>query len=262
MKDKRTILIGLLIIWNFYLTFKTHFIQDSSFRIINAERINIVEKDGTKKLGIFSSGQYELGTAERQGQNQISGMLFFNEEGLEAGGLVYRGKEIDGGQNSSAGLMFDGYRQDQTIALQHNEQKTDSSSFYEDGLRIMSRPDRADIDTEYDFYALKYPDQFGDENTPRLSPEEIDSIDMALARLNKVAKQRIYLGSKRGLRNGEWFDESGLYVQNKYGKTVIKIFVDQTNRPKISIYDSLGSQLMYDLIPTESIHKTNDEMID
>ena len=51
--------------------------------------------------------------------------------------------------------MFDGHRQGQTIALQYSEQKRDSSSFYEDGHRIMSRPDRADVDTEYEFYTLK-----------------------------------------------------------------------------------------------------------
>lgn len=257
MNLKVKLFIALLLAWNAYLSYTLFFVDDASFRIINAQRINIIEEDGTKKLGIFSSGQYEQGTAERSGQNQISGMLFFNEEGHEAGGLVYRGKKTEGGQQASAGLMFDGYRQDQTLALQHNELKTDSSSFYEDGLRIMSRPDRADVEAEYDFYALKYPDQFGDENTPRLSAREIDSIDMALAAVNKVAKQRVFLGSKRGLKNGEWFDESGLYVKNKYGKTVIKIFVDQSNQPKISILDSLGSQVIYDIVPAASSRDGN-----
>lgn len=156
MKKITPILLLILLACNCYLTVKTHWIKDSDFRIINAERINIIEKDGTKKLGLFSSGQYEQGVAERAGQNTISGLLFFNEEGYETGGLVYDGKKISNGQKSGIGLMFDGYRQDQTMALQHHEYKNDSSSYYQDGLRIYSRPDVSDIDEEYNFYAIKY----------------------------------------------------------------------------------------------------------
>lgn len=94
-------LFAVLIVWNVFVTIMILFKRDVSFRIVNAERINIVEKDGTKKMGIFSSGQYIQGTGQREGQNRISGMLFFNEEGYEAGGLVYNGKEITGGQDGA-----------------------------------------------------------------------------------------------------------------------------------------------------------------
>lgn len=235
MKSIWKIFIALLVLWNLILSYKIFIDRDISYRIIEAERINIVEKDGTKKLGLFSSGQYIQGKSERVGQYSISGMLFFNEEGYEAGGLVYDGKKISGGQKAGMGLMFDGYRQDQAIALQHNEYKDSINSYYEDGLKIISRPDRSDVQTEYDFYKLKYPEKFGDDNSSRLTQEEIDSIEFVLSRQNKVAQQRIFLGSKRGVKEGEWFDESGLYIKNKYGKNVIKIIVDETNIPKIKI---------------------------
>jgi len=220
-----------------------------SFEIIDVERINVVEKDGTKKLGIFSSGQYQQGKSEREGGSRISGMLFFNEDGYEAGGLVYYGKAIENGQDASLGLMFDGYRQDQAISIQHNENKTDSSSYYEDGIRIMSRPDYKNVREEFDYYALRYPEQFGDSTTPRLSNKELDSLEFALAAQNKISSSRIYLGSKRGLKKGEWFDESGLYIKNKYGKNVLKIYVDKSGTPKIETLDSLGKNVVYKLIP-------------
>lgn len=248
---KLKIIIAILIFWNVCLTYALLFVKDASFRIINAERINIVEKDGTKKLGLFSSGQYQQGISQREGQSTISGMLFFNEEGYETGGLVYDGKKITGGQDASIGLMFDGYRQDQTISLQHNEHKDDDGSYYEDGLRIISRPDRADVEEEYDFYSLRYPEKFGIEDTSRYSDQELDSLELVLAGENKVAMQRVFLGSKRGLKDGTWFDESGLYIRNKYGKNVIKIFVDETSIPRFEIYDSLGNTRLYNLIPHE-----------
>ena len=175
-------------------------------------------------------------------------MLFFNEEGYEAGGLVYDGKKISGGQDAGIGLVFDGYRQDQTISLQHNEYKDESGSFYEEGFKIISRPDRSDVKEEYEFYRLKYPEKFGDTTSSRLSQNELDSLEFKLASENKIAQQRIFLGSKRGLKDGTWFDESGLYIKNKYGNNAIRIFVDETNIPKIEVYDSLGHRLLYNLI--------------
>ena len=177
MKKSIVFLIAGLITWNLLLSYKVFIDKDASYRIIDAERINIVEADGTKKMGIFSSGQYIQGKSQREGQFTISGMLFFNEEGYEAGGLVYDGKQISGGQKASMGLMFDGYRQDQAIALQHNEYKDSVSSYYEDGIRFTSRPDRADVNTEYDFYKLKYPEKFGIKNPKPIDKSELDSIE-------------------------------------------------------------------------------------
>ncbi|MEO0570066.1 MAG: hypothetical protein AAF039_00075 [Bacteroidota bacterium] len=221
------------------------------FEEIDVERINIVEPDGTLKLALFSSSKLRRGLDgdKRKGAGTISGIWFYNEEGYETGGLVFDGKSISGGQNSGVSLTFDGYRQDQTIAIQHNEKKDSINSYYEDGIQIMSRPDFTDVKEEYDFYKLKYPDTFGDENTPRLTKEIIDSIDLELARDYKVAKKRIYLGNQRGDLGQGWFDNSGLYIKNKYGKDMIRIYVDKKNTPKFEVLDSLGNMVKYNLIP-------------
>lgn len=237
--------IGLLI----YLVRSTN--KLNKFEEIDVERINIVEADGTLKLALFNSARLTRGLDgdKRQGTGSISGMLFYNEEGYEAGGLVFNGKEIGGGQMGGVGLTMDGYRQDQTMSIQHNEKKDSSSSFYEDALRIMSRPDRSNVNAEYEFYALKYPESFGDENTPRYSKQVIDSIEWELAGQYKVAEQRIYLGHSRGDRGDGWFDNSGLYIKNKYGKTMIKIYVDKDDIPRIEILDAMGKEVKYSLIP-------------
>jgi uncharacterized protein with GYD domain len=49
-----------------------------------------------------------------------AGMLFFNEKGDEVGGLIFSGDNGKGQYNS---LTFDKFRSDQTIALQHLENK-------------------------------------------------------------------------------------------------------------------------------------------
>lgn len=252
-KKYQQIFMAILILLNISLLITVYKSPNkiNKFEEIDVERINIVEANGTLKLAIFNSSKLTRGLDgdKRQGTGTISGMLFYNEEGHEAGGLVFDGKKIKGGQKSSIGLTFDGYRQDQTMSLQHNEKKDSLISYYEDGLRIMSRPDRSNVKEEYDFYKLKYPESFGDKNTPRLPQNVIDSMDLELAKQYKVAKQRIYLGTSRGDKGDGWFDNSGLYIKNKYGKDMIKIYVDKDNIPRIEILDTLGKIVKYSLIP-------------
>lgn len=252
-KNYQQIFIVILIVINFGLLINTLKSPGkiSKFDEIDVERINIVEADGTLKLALFNSARLTRGLDgdKRRGSGTISGMLFYNEEGYEAGGLVFNGRKIEGGQSSNIGLTMDGYRQDQTLSIQHNEKKDGSTTFYEDFVRISSRPDRSHVKEEYDFYKLKYPERFGDEQTPRLAEDIIDSIEFELAKQYKVAKNRIYLGTSRGNKGNGWFDNSGLYIKNKYGKDMIKIYVDKDNIPRIEILDSLGKEVKYNLVP-------------
>ena len=245
--------LGILILFNISLIIMAFSNKNNvqKFEEIDVERINIIESDGTLKLALFNSERLTRGLDgdKRKGTGSISGLLFYNQEGYEAGGLVYNGKKIAGGQKSAAGLMFDGYRQDQTIALQHNEEKDSLTSYYEDGLKIMSRPDRSNVKEEYEFYALKFPDRFGATETPKLTNKEIDSIELVLSHQNKVSQKRLFIGSKRGDSGDGWFDETGLYIKNKYGKDMIRIYVDNFNKPKFEVLDSLGTIVRYNLIP-------------
>lgn len=248
--------ITALILLNLILLINTFIFQSENhkFEEIDVERINIVEANGTLKLALFNSARLTRGLDgdKRVGTGNISGILFYNEEGYEAGGLVFNGKKIEGGQQSAIGLTMDGYRQDQTMSIQHNEKKDSLTSFYDDSIRIISRPDRSDVEEEYDFYKLKYPEHFGDEKTPRLPQKVIDSIEMELARQYKVAKQRIFLGHSRGDNGYGWYDNSGLYIKNKYGKSMIKIYVDKDNTPRIEVLDTLGKEVIYNLIPNSN----------
>jgi len=250
---KLEIILTITIFFNLCLLFMS-FSNESKiqkFTEIDVERINIVEADGTLKLALFNSNRLKKGLDgdKREGTGTISGMLFYNQEGHEAGGLVFDGRKIEGGQEMGSGLMFDGYRQDQTIALQHNEKKDELTSYYEDGLKIISRPDRTNVKEEYGFYALKYPEKFGKNEIPEFSKQQIDSIEMVLSSQNKVAQKRLFIGSKRGDQGNGWFDETGLYIKNKYGKDMIRIYVDNNNTAKFEVLDSLGNIVKYNLIP-------------
>jgi hypothetical protein len=90
-------------------------LPEQRFKVIDAERINIREKSGTLKAALSNSAGFNEGDRAKQGGVTFSGLMFYNEDGQETGGLVYRGKAIPGGQDADVSLTMDQFRQDQNI---------------------------------------------------------------------------------------------------------------------------------------------------
>lgn len=96
--------------------------KKTSFEEINVQRINIVEPDGTLRMVISDKtrfpGIFLKGQEHPHPNRKTSGMLFFNDEGTENGGLTFGGMKDKNGEVSSYGhLSFDEYEQDQVITI-------------------------------------------------------------------------------------------------------------------------------------------------
>ena len=65
----------------------------SRFEEIDVQRINLREPDGTLRMTIFSAarapGMIVKGHEYRHPTRQSAGLLFFNDEGTENGGLIF-----------------------------------------------------------------------------------------------------------------------------------------------------------------------------
>lgn len=111
-----------------------------SFVEIDVQRINVREPDGTLRMTISSSatapGLIFKGTEHPYPNRQAAGILFFNDEGTENGGLLFGGSKK--GQNVSTGghLSFDQYEQDQVISLDQTEEHGRRRA----GLTFFDRP--------------------------------------------------------------------------------------------------------------------------
>ncbi len=66
-----------------------------------------------------------------------AGLIFFNDEGDENGGLTYGGRTENGVARASAGLSFDQYQQDETVTLRYAQTGKDRRA----GLTIADRPE-------------------------------------------------------------------------------------------------------------------------
>jgi hypothetical protein len=95
---------------------------------ISAERINIIEKDGSPRLVLANKDRSPAPLWHGRpfgipGQDR-PGLIFYNDEGTEDGGLVFAGKsDTQNGQYKAFGhLSFDQYNQNQVLYLQYSDE--------------------------------------------------------------------------------------------------------------------------------------------
>lgn len=111
-----------------------------NLREITVERINVVDADGTLRLVISNKNRMHPGVMDGKVIDRprpVAGLLFFNDEGDEVGGLTFTGREKDGGRTANAGLMFDQLKQDQTIGISYNESNGQRTA----GFQVWDRSD-------------------------------------------------------------------------------------------------------------------------
>ena len=93
----------------------------ADFDTINVHRINVREPDGTLRMVISDKSEFPgwiLHSKEYPHKRPRAGMLFYDNEGTEQGGLIFSGKKgADGKGNSGLSLTFDRYDEDQQLQL-------------------------------------------------------------------------------------------------------------------------------------------------
>lgn len=111
------------------------------FREIDVERMNIIEPDGKIRLTISDAARspgWIFHGKVYPGRPKGAGMIFFNDEGEEDGGIGFGGRKVNGKVEADGGIAFDRYEQDEAVTLRYSE---------EDGRRQqgLSVTDRADM---------------------------------------------------------------------------------------------------------------------
>jgi hypothetical protein len=100
------------------------------FRELTVEKINVVDDNGN--IRVILAGNFPPRRTE------LAGLLFINQEGTEAGGLVYTGQMVDGVVSAGAALTMDQYNNDQIVVLRYDEENGQRKH----GLTIADRPDK------------------------------------------------------------------------------------------------------------------------
>ncbi len=189
-----------------------------SFDSIDVKRINIRENDGTLRMIIAGRdhiGGLIIGDREyRHPNRQEAGMIFFNDEGVENGGLVFDGAMKDGKPVNAGSLTFDRWRQDQTIQMFTHE---DGAERYA-GFRVNDRPDG--------------PMDFDQAMAIRAMPAG-PARDAAAKAANFGGVQRAYLGSQEDR-------SSQLSLRDAAGRPRLVLKVEADGAASICFLDEAG----------------------
>ncbi len=103
----------------------------AKFEEITVQRIKVIEPDGTLRMVISNKaklpGVILRGKEEHQEDRPYAGMLFYNNEGSENGGLVFGGHKNAQGEvvESGGSLTFDKYDANQIVQLAGVDDKED-----------------------------------------------------------------------------------------------------------------------------------------
>ncbi len=194
----------------------------ASFGEIDVQRINIRERDGTLRMVVSDRDRFP-GLIWRNkdyphtSRHNAAGILFFNDEGTENGGLTFGGAN-DGKVHSFGHLSFDQYEQDQVVTLEQAESDGRRTA----GLTIVDRPDKS----------MNIPG-IQDVVTLPEGPERTAGIAKLVSEGVVGNHPRVFLGKQDGasmltLKDGDGHDRLRLTV-SKDGKAAIE-FVDTTGK--------------------------------
>ncbi|WP_109697980.1 hypothetical protein [Chitinophaga deserti] len=211
-------LIVALMAWHVFFRPVTH------VRELNAERINILEKDGTLRLVISNRERQHPGIVDGKTlppRDRGAGFMFFNDEGDECGGFVYSGEK----GASDMGFSLDQYANDQILQLQYGDEVRDGAHKRHYGLKMWDRNDEMTTGR-----LMKIIDSLKALNDTAL-------INTTIARMRAeglIGPERLFVG-KTDNRS------VGLFLRDDRGRPRLTIGLDSLNNVIFNTYDSAGN---------------------
>lgn len=209
---------------------------NQKFGEIDVERINIVEKDGTVKMVITNIDRFPHGNdiindrPTNEDRKKRSGMLFFNEEGIECGGFIYDGQKTEDGHTAGMSLTYDQYDGDQVMQLLMRDDKVGDERFVRSSIAFIDQP------------ALLTQSEIG----------EINKELTALGKTDRAAMQKKYheykeqglIGHIDRMVLGQTKSKSnGLFLFDDRGMPRAMFYIDKDNNAQLDFYDENGNTI-------------------
>ncbi|MEQ1868549.1 MAG: hypothetical protein ABL961_00805 [Vicinamibacterales bacterium] len=205
--------------------------QTTKFDELNVERINIVESDGRVRLVLSNSARQAQtvidGRVLAPGRSRPAGMIFFNEEGDEVGGVIFSGLKQPNGPQASGSLTFDQFKQDQTVSLHYAEGRGQRRA----GLAVIDRPNAS----------LASYAPLIDRRQAAKTDEERAAIDRELSALGQPSAPRMFVGKDVDGR-------ATLALSDATGKQRLLLGVAPDGSASIRFLDSAG-KVLREIVP-------------
>ncbi len=201
--------------------------RQQKFDVIDVQRINVLEPDGSYRMVISnrarSIGPIYKGKPFGYPGGSRPGIIFFNDENTENGGLTFEGsRRPDGTFTASTHMSFDQFDQDQVLNLDYSDNK---------GRRLvgLSVVDRADADI---FEMVRQRDSIMKMAD---TVARADALRRWAGPRNGVplAAQRLFVG--RDPRK-----EAVVALNDRDGHTRLRLVVDSAGSARVEFLDAAG----------------------
>lgn len=214
----------------FAATILTGFAQEqrkASFEQLDVQRINIVGPDGKNELVIANhrlipDAIIDGKTFPSHGRHDGAGMIFYNNEGDEDGGMGFSGHKTANGWEADGDLMFDQYKQDQTVGLEYSDENGKRRA----GFHVWDRPDMDLAQMVEHFNSV--------QNMPA-GPQK----DAAMKQLQEQAKNGDF-GATRFFAGKTPDKNSVVVLSDAKGQPRLRLSVSPAGEAKIDFLDENG----------------------
>jgi hypothetical protein len=202
--------------------------EKQRFTEIDVERLNIVEPDGKLRMVIAnrprSIGPIYKGKPFAYPGGTRPGIIFFNDEGTENGGLTMTGsRRPDGTYSASTHMSFDQFDQDQIVVLNYSDQNGTRQA----GLTFSDRWDKPIIEFSNQLDSVRaMPDGPAKTEAMRRLRSPIQNGVVAAA-------PRVFIGRDRS-------KAALLRLHDPMGRTRLLLSVDSLGAPRLQFFDDSG----------------------
>jgi hypothetical protein len=236
MRDKLERRINLLTIYAVVSTLALGTLVFTSFKNkenniltdeLTVKRINLIDEDGSLRMVISNEKRQHPGRINGKNlapRERPAGILFFNNQGDECGGLVYNVTKEKNSTNSGMSFTMDNYHNDQVVQILNDETYNgNNSSDIQRGIMVNEFPEGADFNATNDKYQAIL---------------KIKDTNQREAQLNALfdkegSRRRLFLGRNRD-------NKSGLFLYDSEGNPKMKIYVDKQGTPRFEVIDNSG----------------------
>jgi len=206
----------------------TYINKTPSFKEINVERINVIERSGKLKMVISNDELQHPGIIDGKTlpkRKRPSGIIFFNTDGDECGGLVYDGTKKEAGMV----LSIDKYKNDQIMQLQYSQTGDKVNPLSNYGLKIWDRPDNFTLGQLI----------AADDSLKKLN--DTSAYNAGIKKLKAqglLAQDRLFIG-----KNNK--NQVGLFIKDKKGLPRINLYVDDNNQVIMQALNEKGEAIPF-----------------
>ena len=194
------------------------------FTEIDVERINVREPDGRLAMVISNAdripGLVFQGAELRERPATHPGIIFYNAEETETGGLIFGGEDSDSVRWGSGHLSFDRINQDQVLNMTYSEQGDVRSA----GYFVNDQP------------TLPFDELIALRDSVRVGSEEARARYRALS--PRPHTRRLFAGTVRNPQRER--DDVTVSLHDKEGRSRIRLSVDADGTPALVFLDEEG----------------------